>query len=873
MAMPGKKKEEKNKERQTNQEREKEKAKKEKPEEIDKKEEKTTPPSSQRNNPSSGKKAEDNQAQQAVVIAQNLSTVSLEEEMKKSYLDYALSVIIGRAIPDIKDGLKPVHRRVLYAMWETGTTHNKPYKKSARIVGDVIGKYHPHGDAAVYDALVRMAQDFSLRYPLVDGQGNFGSIDGDPPAAMRYTEVRMTRLAEELLADIEKDTVNFVPNYDESLLMPEVLPAKFPNLLVNGASGIAVGMATNIPPHNLGEVCEGLIYLIDHPKASIDDLMRFIPGPDFPTGGYVFNRQNIRQAYLEGKGVIHIRAKTTIERADKGERDRIVITEIPYGVNKARLLENIAELVNNKKIEGIADIRDESDREGIRVVIEIKRGELPEIILNNLYKHTALQTSFGIIMLAIVDKQPKLLNLLEMMNYFIAHRRDVIIRRTKHDLKKAEHRAHILEGLLIALDQLDAIIDLIRASKTVEEAKNGLMTKFKLTAIQAQAILEMQLQRLTGLERQKIVQEHRELIELIKKLKLILKNPEMVMQIIKDELKQLKEEYQDERRTEIRDEVITDIKAEDLIKEEDVAIVYTQSGYIKRTSLSAYRFQSRGGKGRKGIEMKAEDVVENLFVGSTHSYLLVFTNIGRMYWLKALDVPDAGPSGRGKAIVNLLELQPEEKVKGILAVKEFREDQFIVIMTNNGLIKKTRLSEFKNVRKGGIIAINLKPNDSLFTAALTDGKNDIIIGTKMGKAIRFKETKVRPMGRQAAGVKAITLKPKDRVISMIVISPEDKYIFTASELGYGKKTPIEDYPVHNRGGQGVINLKITEKIGQALAMVGVNEDDLLIITVSGKVIRIKTTAIRPLSRATQGVRLIQLDPGDKICSIAKVRED
>ncbi|MCI4446197.1 MAG: DNA gyrase subunit A [Candidatus Aminicenantes bacterium] len=871
--MPGKKKEEKNKERQTNQEREKEKAKKEKPEEIDKKEEKTTPPSSQRNNPSSGKKAEDNQAQQAVVIAQNLSTVSLEEEMKKSYLDYALSVIIGRAIPDIKDGLKPVHRRVLYAMWETGTTHNKPYKKSARIVGDVIGKYHPHGDAAVYDALVRMAQDFSLRYPLVDGQGNFGSIDGDPPAAMRYTEVRMTRLAEELLADIEKDTVNFVPNYDESLLMPEVLPAKFPNLLVNGASGIAVGMATNIPPHNLGEVCEGLIYLIDHPKASIDDLMRFIPGPDFPTGGYVFNRQNIRQAYLEGKGVIHIRAKTTIERADKGERDRIVITEIPYGVNKARLLENIAELVNNKKIEGIADIRDESDREGIRVVIEIKRGELPEIILNNLYKHTALQTSFGIIMLAIVDKQPKLLNLLEMMNYFIAHRRDVIIRRTKHDLKKAEHRAHILEGLLIALDQLDAIIDLIRASKTVEEAKNGLMTKFKLTAIQAQAILEMQLQRLTGLERQKIVQEHRELIELIKKLKLILKNPEMVMQIIKDELKQLKEEYQDERRTEIRDEVITDIKAEDLIKEEDVAIVYTQSGYIKRTSLSAYRFQSRGGKGRKGIEMKAEDVVENLFVGSTHSYLLVFTNIGRMYWLKALDVPDAGPSGRGKAIVNLLELQPEEKVKGILAVKEFREDQFIVIMTNNGLIKKTRLSEFKNVRKGGIIAINLKPKDSLFTAALTDGKNDIIIGTKMGKAIRFKETKVRPMGRQAAGVKAITLKPKDRVISMIVISPEDKYIFTASELGYGKKTPIEDYPVHNRGGQGVINLKITEKIGQALAMVGVNEDDLLIITVSGKVIRIKTTAIRPLSRATQGVRLIQLDPGDKICSIAKVRED
>lgn len=808
-----------------------------------------------------------------VPIAQSLSVVSLEEEMKKSYLDYALSVIIGRAIPDIKDGLKPVHRRVLYAMWETSTTHNKPYKKSARIVGDVIGKYHPHGDVAVYDALVRMAQDFSLRYPLVDGQGNFGSIDGDPPAAMRYTEVRMTRLAEELLADIEKDTVNFVPNYDESLLMPEVLPAKFPNLLVNGASGIAVGMATNIPPHNLAEVCDGLVYLIDHPRASLDDIMKFIPGPDFPTGGYVFNRQNIRQAYQEGKGVIHLRAKTTIERTDKGERDRIVITEIPYGVNKARLLENIADLVNNKKIEGIADIRDESDREGIRVVIEVKRGELPEIILNNLYKHTALQTSFGIIMLAIVDKQPKLLNLLEMMNYFIAHRRDVIIRRTKHDLKKAEHRAHILEGLLIALDYLDAVINLIRSSKTVEEAKNGLMTRFKLTAIQAQAILEMQLQRLTGLERQKIVQEHRDLLALIKQLKLILKNPEMVLQIIKDELKQLKEQYKDERRTEIRDEVITEIKAEDLIKEEDVAIVYTQSGYIKRTSLSAYRYQSRGGKGRKGIEMKAEDVVENLFVGSTHSYLLVFTNRGRMYWLKALDVPDVGPSGRGKAIVNLLEMQPDEKVQSILAVKEFRDDQFVVIMTDTGLIKKTRLSEFKNVRRGGIIAMSLRPKSQLFTAALTDGKNDIIIGTRMGKAIRFKEKLVRPMGRQAAGVKAITLKPKDRVISMIVVGPEDKYIFTASERGYGKKTPVEDYPAHNRGGQGVINLKVTDKIGPALAMVGVNEDDLLIITISGKVIRIRTTEIRPLSRATQGVRLIQLEDKDRVCSIAKVRED
>ncbi|HNS05273.1 MAG TPA: DNA gyrase subunit A [Candidatus Saccharicenans sp.] len=806
-------------------------------------------------------------------IAKNLSVVSLEEEMKKSYLDYALSVIIGRAIPDIRDGLKPVHRRVLYAMWETGTLHNKPYKKSARIVGDVIGKYHPHGDAAVYDALVRMAQDFSLRYPLVDGQGNFGSVDGDPPAAMRYTEVRMTRLAEELLADIDKDTVNFVPNYDESLLMPEVLPAKFPNLLVNGSSGIAVGMASNIPPHNLVEVCDGLIYLVDHPQATVDDIMKFVPGPDFPTGGYVFNRQNIRRAYMEGKGVIHLRAKSTIERGEKGEKDKIVVTEIPYGVNKARLLENIAELVNTKKIEGIADIRDESDRQGIRVVVEIKRGEIPEIILNNLYKHTALQSSFGIIMLAIVDKQPKLLNLLEMMNYFLAHRQEVIIRRTRHDLKKAEHRAHILEGLLIALDYLDAVIDLIRSSKTVEEARNGLISKFKLTTIQAQAILEMQLQRLTGLERQKIVQEHKELKELIKKLKLILKNHDLVLEIIKDELKQLKEQYQDPRRTEIRDEVITDIKAEDLIKEEDVAIVYTNSGYIKRTSLSAYRFQSRGGKGRKGIEMKAEDVVDNLFVGSTHSYLLVFTNKGRLYWLRALEVPDAGPSGRGKAIANLLEFQPEEKVQSILAVKEFRDDQFVVLLSDHGLIKKTRLSEFQHVRKGGIIAMNLKPGTNLFTAALTSGKNDIIIGTRMGKAIRFKESDVRPMGRQAAGVKAITLKPKDRVISMIVVGDDDKYIFTASENGYGKKTPVEDYPVHRRGGQGVINLRITEKIGPALAMVNVNEDDLLVITISGKVIRIKTTDFRPLSRATQGVKIIQLEEGDRVCSVAKVRED
>ena len=805
-------------------------------------------------------------------IAAEVTVVGLEDEMKRSYLDYAMSVIIGRAIPDIKDGLKPVHRRVLYAMYESGTQWNKPYKKSARIVGDVIGKYHPHGDQAAYDTLVRMAQDFSMRYCLVDGQGNFGSIDGDPPAAMRYTEVRMTRLAGELLADIEKDTVNFIPNYDESLTMPEVLPAKFPNLLVNGSSGIAVGMATNIPPHNLGEVVDGLIHLIQHPNVSLDKLMEYIPGPDFPTGGYIFNKQGIRDAYRDGRGIIQIRAKTKIERGDKGERDRIIVTELPFAVNKARLLETTAELVNDKKIEGIADLRDESDREGIRVVVEVKKGELPEIVLNNLYKHTALQSTFGIIMLAIVDKQPKVLTLTDMMKYFISHRQDVIRRRTKFDLKKAEARAHILEGLMIALDHLDAIIKLIRSSKSVEEAKKGLIERFKLSPIQAQAILEMQLQRLTQLERQKIVQEYEEIKALIVKLKRILGSEKLVLDIIVDELKRIKEEYGDERRTEIRDEVVGDLRPEDLIKEEDVAVVYTSTGYVKRTSLSSYHFQIRGGKGRKGIEMKTEDVVEHLFICSTHSYLLVFTTQGRLYWLKALEVPDVGPAGRGKAIINLIDFTPDEKVRSIVAVKEFREDQFVIMLTTNGLIKKTRLSEFKNVRKGGILAMTIQPKRELFMARLTSGKNDIIIGTKLGRAIRFKESEVRPMGRQAAGVKAIRLKPKDAVIGMIVAKDNDRFVFTASERGYGKKTEIGQYPRHRRGGQGVLNLKVGGKIGNALSIVGVAEEELLIITVEGKVIRIKTTQFRSLSRATQGVRIINLDDKDLVCAIAKVRE-
>jgi DNA gyrase subunit A len=801
------------------------------------------------------------------------SVVSLEEEMRRSYLDYAMSVIIGRAIPDIKDGLKPVHRRVLYAMYESGTTHNKPYKKSARIVGDVIGKYHPHGDQAVYDTLVRMAQDFSLRYTLVDGQGNFGSIDGDPPAAMRYTEVRLSKLSQELMADIEKETVNFVPNYDESLMMPEVLPARFPNLLVNGGNGIAVGMATNIPPHNLAEVIDGVIHLIEHPDAPLKEVMRRVQGPDFPTGGIIYGRQGIVDAYKEGRGIIHIRAKTSIERGGKGEKDKIVISEIPYQVNKSRLLESIAQLVNEKRIEGIADIRDESDRSGMRVVIEVKRGEQPEIIINNLFKHTQLQVSFGIIMLAIVDKQPKLLSLLEMMKYFIAHRKEVVLRRTRFELRKAEERAHILEGLVICLDHLDAVIKLIRTSKNTEEARRGLMEKFGMTQVQAQAVLELQLQRLSQLERHKIQEEYAEIKKKITELRRILKDEKLVYAIIIKELREIKEEYKDERRTEIRDEAVSEIRLEDLVKEEDVAVVYTSSGYIKRTAVSSYRLQSRGGKGRRGIDMKPEDVVESLFVCSTHSYLLVFTNKGRMYWLRALDVPDVGVSGRGKAIANLLEFQPGEKPRSVVSVKEFSEDRFIVMLTTDGLIKKTRLSEFRNVRKGGIIAINLRPKSDLFAAQISGGKNDIVIGTRLGRALRFKEKDVRPMGRGAAGVKAVRLKPKDSVIGMIVVGPKDKYVFTATDRGYGKKTAIEQYPAHRRGGQGVLNLRTTPKVGHALAMVGLDQEDLLVITTAGKVIGIKSTDVRPLGRATQGVRIINLENGDTVCSVAKVPED
>lgn len=805
-------------------------------------------------------------------MSSKLSVVSLEEEMRQSYLDYAMSVIIGRAIPDIKDGLKPVHRRTLFAMYDAGNAWNRAHKKSARIVGDVIGKYHPHGEMAVYDALVRMAQDFSLRYPLVDGQGNFGSIDGDPPAAMRYTEVRLKKITQQLLADLDKDTVNFIPNYDESLKMPEVLPAKFPNLLVNGGSGIAVGMATNIPPHNLSEIIDGIIYFIRTPKATLEEIMQFIPGPDFPTGGYIFGLDGIKSAYSTGKGIIRLRARAMIEKGRGNERDRIVITEIPYQVNKSRLLENIAELVNNKRIEGIADIRDESDREGMRIVIEIKKGEFPEVILNNLYKHTSLQTSFGIIMLAIVDKQPKVLSLFDMMRYFIAHRQDVVRRRTRFELKKAELRAHILEGLTIALDHLDEIISLIRSSRTVDQARKGLITNFSLTKVQAQAILDLQLQKLTRLEREKIQKEYKELKKLIAKLRKILSSEKLIVDIIVDELTQIKEEYQDNRKTEIMAETVSELMPEDLIKEEDVALTYTSSGYIKRTSLSYYHFQSRGGKGKRGISMKAEDVVQDLFICSTHSYLLIFTNKGRLYWLKALYIPDVGVSSRGKSISNLVQFNPEEKVSSLVAVKDFSRDLYVVMLSSGGRIKKTRLSDFRHIRSGGIIAITLNPGSELLTAKLTDGQNDILIGTKLGKAIRFKESDVRPMGRQAAGVKAITMSPKDQIIGMIVVGKKEKYIFTASEKGFGKKTEIDIYPRRRRGGKGVINLKVNSRIGQAIGIVGISEEELLLITEIGKVIRIKIEQVRPLGRATQGVRIINLGDNDRVVSIAKARE-
>jgi len=800
--------------------------------------------------------------------------VNIEDEMRTSYLDYAMSVIIGRALPDVRDGLKPVHRRILYGMWEQGNTSGRAYKKSARIVGDVMGKYHPHGDAAIYDSVVRMAQDFSMRYPLIDGQGNFGSVDGDNPAAMRYTEVRLTRLAEELIGDdIEKESVEWVPNYDGSEREPVVLPAKFPNLLVNGSSGIAVGMATNIPPHNLGEVIDACLLMVKTPGITLEEILKVLPGPDFPTAGFIHGTGGIRQAYETGKGIIQLRARATIETSKKGDRESIVITEIPFMTNKARLIEKIAELVHDKKITGVADLRDESDREGIRVVIDLKKAEVPEVILNNLYKNTQMQTTFGIIFLAIVDNQPQILDLRGMLRHFIGHRKEIVIRRTRFDLRKAQERAHILEGLTKALDQLDAVITLIRGSQTPEIARQGLMDRFALSQLQSQAILEMRLQRLTGLEREKVMEEYQQVLATIQRLQEILGSEKLVLEIIAEELREIKRLYGDARKTEIVAEA-REITVEDMIAEEDMVITVSRGGYIKRSPLSLYRAQRRGGKGRLGMVPKEEDIVEHLFIASTHSYILVFTDRGRVYWLKVHEIPEVGPAARGKAIVNLLNLAQGENLRAVLSVRDYTEGKYVVMATRAGTVKKTELAAFSNPRSTGIIAIDINEGDDLHSVHLTDGNSQIFIGTYNGMAIRFHEEDVRPMGRNAAGVRGISLRGDDQVVEMSVVREgTGAEILTISEGGFGKRTPVDDYPVQGRGGLGVINMKTTDKNGKVAGILNVAQDDeILIITEQGKLIRVACQGIRSVGRSTQGVKVIQLEEGDRVVSIEKIVE-
>jgi DNA gyrase subunit A len=804
-------------------------------------------------------------------IAHESLPVNIEDEMKKSYIDYAMSVIIGRALPDVRDGLKPVHRRILYAMNELNNDWDKPYKKSARIVGDVIGKYHPHGDMAVYDAIVRMAQDFSLRYPLIDGQGNFGSIDGDPPAAMRYTEIRMAKLSSELLADIDKETIDFLPNYDESLLEPSVLPSKFPNLIVNGSSGIAVGMATNIPPHNLVETINALIALIENPEITTQELMTQLPGPDFPTGGFIYGREGIRTAYETGKGVIQLRAKALIERDRKGEREYIVITELPYQTNKAKFIERVAELVQEKVIEGIGNIRDESDREGMRVVIELKRNEVPEVILNQLYKHTQMQTSFGIILLAIHQNQPKLLSLKEMLQLFIQHRQEVVTRRSRFELRKAEARAHILEGLKKAIEQIDAVIATIKASKTPKEAKDRLMVRFVLSEDQAQAILEMRLQRLTNLEQRKIVEEYEETIKLINRLKALLASERMILNLIKEELLSIRDNYGDERQTEIV-ETAPELKIEDLIAEEDMVVTITHTGYIKRNPISLYRSQHRGGKGKVGINVKEEDFVEDLFIASTHDYILFFTDAGKIHWMKVHELPQAGRLTRGKAIVNLLNLSPEEKVTAILSLKDFAKGKFITFMTKRGVIKKTELEAYSNPRSGGIIAISLDEGDELISTKLTDDQQQLFIGTKLGKAIHFPETQIREMGRTAHGIRGIRISKDDEVVGMEAVAPHTQ-ILTVTANGYGKRSPASEYRVQNRGGSGIFTVKRTQKTGDVVGIKTVtDEDELMVISNKGKIIRLRAVDIPVQGRSTQGVRLITLEEGERVVAVAKLAE-
>jgi DNA gyrase subunit A len=798
--------------------------------------------------------------------------VDIEEEMKRSYLDYAMSVIVGRALPDVRDGLKPVHRRVLYGMWESGNTAGKPYKKSARIVGDVMGKYHPHGDTAIYDTVVRMAQDFSMRYCLVDGQGNFGSIDGDNPAAMRYTEVRLTRLAEEMVRDdIDKETVDWLPNYDGQELEPAVLPAKVPNLLVNGAAGIAVGMATNIPPHNLGEVCDALCLMIDDPQVELARLMQVLPGPDFPTAGFIHGIDGIRQAYASGRGIVQMRARAGVETQRRGEKQAIVITEIPFQVNKARLIEKIAELVREKKIEGISDLRDESDREGIRIVLEIKRGEVPEIILNQLYKLTPMQSTFGMILLAIVDNQPRVLTLRELLRLFLDHRKTVIIRRTRYDLRRAEERAHIVEGLLKAIDMLDEVITTIRQSPTPPEARERLMANFAFSQPQADAILDMRLQRLTGLERQKLVDEYQELIALIDRLRAILHSDQLVLEEIRHELAELKERFGDVRRTEIVPET-HEIRIEDLIADEDMVITVTSSGYVKRSPLSLYRAQGRGGKGRTGMSTKEGDFLEHLFVASAHSYVLVFTESGRVHWVKVHEIPQAGPAAKGKAIVNLLSLEADERIATTMAVRDFPPDRFLVFATERGTIKKTALAEYGNPRSGGIIAINLEAGDRLLAVKVTDGSKDLFLATAQGMSIRFAESDCRPMGRATTGVRGVALRESDRVVGLEVLESEGS-ILTAAARGLGKRTDIAEYRAQGRGGLGLINLKVTERTGEVVGVCQVLAgDQVILITQEGMIIRTSVDGIREIGRSTQGVKLIDLEESDRLVAIAKVLE-
>jgi DNA gyrase subunit A len=810
---------------------------------------------------------------------QNRIPVNIEDEMKRSYMDYAMSVIIGRALPDVRDGLKPAHRRVLYGMKEMGLSATRGYRKCAKIVGEVMGNYHPHGDASIYDTLVRMAQDFNMRSPLVDGQGNFGSIDGDPPAAMRYTEARLEALGDELMTDLDKETVDFVPNYDETTEEPTVLPAPYPNLLVNGSTGIAVGMTTNIPPHNMREVIEGVIWAIESAHTDVPPtrpekqrkLLELIPGPDFPTGGYIVGRHGIQHAYLTGRGTVIMRAKAEIEVSKKGDRSSIVIDQIPYQVNKARLIERIAELVREKTIEGISDIRDESDRDGMRIVIDLKRGEVGEVILNNLYKHTALQSSFGIIMLAIIGGRPKVLPLIELIENFVEFRREVVRRRTEYALRKAEARRHILDGLKIALDHLDAVIALIRQAANPAEAREGLTTRFSLSQIQAQAILDMQLQRLTGLERQKILDELAELQALIERLLAILASERLVMQIIVDELRKVQAKYGDDRRTHILAEE-GEFQIEDLIADEEVAITVSNTGYIKRTAITNYRNQRRGGKGRIGMRTREEDFVSHLFVASTHAYIMIFSDRGRAYWLKVHYIPDVGPDGRGKAIANLVSMEEGERIAALLTVREFENDKFVVMGTKRGVIKKTELSAFSNPRAGGIIAMGVEQGDSVIAAQVSDGQGEIFIGTRDGMSIRFPEGDVRSMGRTAYGVRGIALREADDVVAMEVLRAGGT-ILSVTEQGYGKRTELGEYRVQSRGGIGIINIQTSDRNGKVVGIAQVTDDDeLMLITQQGKILRMASKSIRTIGRSTQGVRLIDIEGDDRAVSIARLAE-